>query len=148
MALFSRLRGGSSQDSTVARAVLAPAVLTMAADGRIDEAEILQLNNMLAFSPIFLPMGGKATADLIKAVLQDLKKNGADRVIIESARVMSPGLRETAFCFAMRVAMADGVLEESEKNVLVGTADRLQLSRESFDKIVEVVTMMQRSAAA
>ncbi|WP_420587199.1 tellurite resistance TerB family protein [Ruegeria sp.] len=130
------------------RVVLAPAVLTMAADGRIDEAEVVQLTNMLAFSPIFLPLGGKATGDMIKAVLKDLQKSGPDKVITESAQTLSPALRETAFCFAMRVAMADGVLEESEKNVLSGTASRMQLSQESFDSIIQVVTMMQRSAAA
>ncbi|MBO9445161.1 tellurite resistance TerB family protein [Ruegeria sp. R14_0] len=148
MALFSRLRGGSSQDTSIARAVLAPAVLTMAADGRIDDAEVIQLTNMLTFSPIFLPLGGKATGELIKTVLKDLQKSGPDKVITESAQLLSPALRETAFCFAMRVAMADGVLEESEKNVLSGTASRLQLSDQAFESIVHVVTMMQRSAAA
>lgn len=148
MALFSRLRGGSAPDTTIARAVLAPAVLTMAADGRIDDSETMQITNLCMFSPIFAPLGGKVVADLIKSILQDLGKRGADAVITECGQTLSPALRETAFCYAMRVAMADGVLDEAEKTVLGGTASRLMLDEATFGKIVDVVAMMQRPATA
>jgi len=149
MALFSKLRGvGSSPDTTIPRAVLAPAVLTMAADGSIDDSEILQLSNLCMFSPIYEPVGSKGVGDLVKDILQDLGKRGAESVIRDAADTLSPALRETAFCFAMRVAMADGVLDEGEKDALAGTASLMQLDQDAFGKIVDVVGMMQRPATA
>ncbi|MEO0939821.1 MAG: tellurite resistance TerB family protein [Pseudomonadota bacterium] len=149
MALFSRLRGGSSApDTTIARAVLAPAVLTMAADGSIDQSETTQLANMCMFSPIFAPLGGDGVSKLIADILTDLQKRGADAVITEAVQTLSPALRETSFCFAMRVAMADGVMDEGEKNALSGTASRMELPQEVFQQIITVVGMMQRPATA
>jgi len=150
MALFSRLRGGggTKPDTTIARAVLAPAVLSMAADGSIDQSEVAQLSNMCMFSPIFAPLGAEGVGTLIKDILTDLGKRGADTVINEAVAALSPALRETSFCFAMRVAMADGVMDEGEKNALSGTASRMQLAPDTFDKIIEVVAMMQRPASA
>lgn len=149
MTVFSqRPDDGSSPDTTIARAVLAPAVLTMAADGHIDETEIAQLTNLCMFSPIYEPVGPKVAGDLIKDILQDLGQRGAEPVIKEAAEALSPALCETAFCFAMRVAMADGVLDEGERDALSGTAALMQLDQDAFAKIVEVIAMMQRPATA
>jgi tellurite resistance protein len=149
MALFSRLRsGGGAPDTTIARAVLAPAVLTMAADGSVDKAELVQLNNVCGFSPIFGPLGPETVTRLVNEILNDLSKRGPHEVITEAAGKLSPALRETAFCFAMRIAMADGVLDDGEKAALSGTAARLELAPETFGKIVDVVAMMQRPATA
>ncbi|MEC8042212.1 MAG: tellurite resistance TerB family protein, partial [Pseudomonadota bacterium] len=128
MTVFSRLLGRSgtstqpSAEQAVAealdlavlpveaRAVLAPAVLTMASDGRATEAEMALLQNLCAFSPIFARLPEGAVLALIERILADLQEAGAEPVIENCAEVLPMELRETAFCFAMRVAMVDGVL--------------------------------------
>ncbi len=147
MAHFSQLRASTNPETSIPRAVLTPAVVTIAADGNIDDAEIAQLNNLVSFSPIFQGLSSDDLDDMTNSIMDDLLHSGAGQVIEASIQDMSPELRETAFCFAMRVAMADGVLDESEKNVLAGTAQQMQLPKETFESIFQVVTMMQRSAA-
>jgi len=148
MADFSELRSSNTTRSNIPHAVLAPAVATIASDGYIDDAEVAQLTNLVAFSPVFSGLGAADLDDMTNAIMDDVTQKGAEAVIDTSAEVLSPALRETAFCFAMRVAMADGFLDEKEKDVLAGTAQRMQLSRETFENVLHVITMMQRPASA
>ncbi|WP_176473940.1 tellurite resistance TerB family protein [Actibacterium ureilyticum] len=150
MGLFSKLRsGGGAQGSeayATAKAVITPAVLAMVADGSVDDAELIQIQNMCAFSPIFLAIGADQTKKAIHEALDELKTKGAAAAIDASAQALSPKLRETALCFAIRVTLADGVLDEGEKTAIIGTAQRLDVPPEVFQKIFDVVVMMQRHA--
>ncbi len=105
MALFSRLRsGGGAPDTTIARAVLAPAVLTMAADGSVDKAELVQLNNVCGFSPIFGPLGPETVTRLVTEILNDLSKRGPHEVITGGCgqAVSSPARDGVLLCHADR----------------------------------------------
>lgn len=164
MTVFSRLLGRSgtstqpSAEQAVAealdlavlpveaRAVLAPAVLTMASDGRATEAEMALLQNLCAFSPIFARLPEGAVLALIERILADLQEAGAEPVIENCAEVLPMDLRETAFCFAMRVAMVDGVLAHREKQALSEIAERFAMPDEVVDRIIDVVGMLQRAA--
>lgn len=158
MTFFSRLLGQNDTDQAAAvapldlgdlppeaRATLAPAVLTMAADGRIADAEQAMLRNLCAFSPLYarLPVG--SVEALIDSLLQDLKTLGAEAVIDQAAGVLKMPLRETAVCFAMRVAMVDGHLAHREKQALAEIAERFVLPDAVFAQIVDVVGMLQRA---
>lgn len=148
MGLFSKLRSSDAAQNNdayvTAKAVISPAVLAMVADGSVDEGELIQIQNMCAFSPIFHAIGAPETKRAIGEALDDLKTKGAAAVIDESAKTLSPKLRETALCFAIRVTLADGVLDEDEKTAIIGTAQRLSVPPEVFQKIFDVVVMMQR----
>lgn len=147
MGLFSKMRGGGEQNSTAydtAKAVISPAVLAMVADGSVDESELIQIQNMCAFSPIFHAIGAPETKRAIGDALEDLKTKGAATAMDDCAKTLSPKLRETALCFAIRVTLADGVLDDDEKTAIIGTAQRLSVPPETFQKIFDVVVMMQR----
>ncbi|MDA7964844.1 tellurite resistance TerB family protein [Ruegeria sp.] len=148
MALSSQGTEQPAQEPSLALAVLTPSVVTIASDGKINEAEIAQLSNLIAFSPIFAGLGADILDDMTNAVMDDLVKNGADQVIDGCIDALSPPLRETAFCFAARVAMADGILDDRERDVLSDMAEKLMLPAGTFEKVLSVVAMMQRSAQA
>jgi tellurite resistance protein len=57
-------------------------------------------------------------------------------------------LRETALCFAMRIALADGKIEEGEKASLAQTAAHMEIPLERFQQIFDVVAIMQRPPSA
>lgn len=61
---------------------------------------------------------------------------------------LSPKLRETAICFAIRTALVDGVLEDGEKKMLITMGEALGLSDKTFFKIFDVMVMMQRAPGA
>ncbi|RED13852.1 tellurite resistance TerB family protein [Pontivivens insulae] len=148
MALFSRLRGSKGPDTTIAKAVIAPSVLTMAADGRIDNSEIAQLANLCGFSPIFFGIEGKVISDLINQIISDVRAKGSEQVLREAAGVLSPALRETAFCFAARISLADGTIDRAEEATLAATAAVLEVNRDVLNKILDVVVILQRPANA
>lgn len=162
MSFMSRLRGAAAPVEPVApaapvepvfdaaalavpRAVLAPAVLTMAADGHVAEAEMAMLQNLCAFSPLYARLPEGAVEHMIGDLLEDLKSRGADEVIGQTADVLTRDLCETAFCYAMRLAMVDGVLVHREKQALSEIAERLALPDAKVDQIIEVIAMMQRA---
>jgi len=132
------------QDET-ARAVTAMQLLVAAADGEISTPETTQITNMCTFSPVFHAVGPDRTMDLAGDVVKELKAKGATEVFARSAAALSPKLRETAICFAIRTALADGVLEETEKKMLNTMGESLGLAEETFFKIFDVMVMMQRA---
>ena len=151
MGFFSNIRNKPSTESReakIAKGLITMPILTAAADGSIDEAEKLQILNMVAFSPVFGVVGVEATGKLIEEVLTGLKTKGAQAVFEDAIEPLSPALRETALCFAIRAALADGVLENSEKDMLVALGQRMGLPPESFMKIFDVMCMLQRGPNA
>ena len=147
MALFDKLFA-SKPDTTVARAILIPSIGVMASDGRVDERELLQLSNVVSFSPIFSPLDGKTLTGLFTDILTSFKKHGARAVYAEAKAVLSPGLRETAMCFALRIASADGRLEEGEREALSYLAAEFEISMETFEAMAMVLGIMQRPASS
>ena len=147
MALFDKLFA-SKPDTKIARAILIPSIGVMASDGRMDERELLQLNNVVSFSPIFSPLDGKTVTGLCSEILTSFKNRGARAVYAEAKAGLSPALRETAMCFALRIASADGRLDESEREALSYLAVEFEIPMETFEAMAMVLGMMQRPATA
>jgi len=139
---------GFYSDESIARAVLTPAISTMIADGEVSEFETTQIANLCAFSPIYLPLGGERVHNMIHEIINEIGSKGHPETIKQAAGSLSPALRETALCFALRVALADGHINENEKNSLVQTGHFMEIGQDVFERILSVVAMMQRPAAA
>ncbi len=148
MSIFNRLRGSSGGDTALAQAVLTPAVSTMIGDGEVDSSEIAQLINACSFSPVFFQLKESDLKGLIPTIIKEIKANGHDAAIQAAAGKLSPALRETALCFAVRIALADGKIEDGEKASLGQTAHHMQIAPDTFGKIFEVMVMMQRGPNA
>lgn len=152
MSLFSKLRGGTSQaaiqDAQIARSILTLPLLVSAADGKIDDVELLQISNMVAFSPVFHKIGADLARKLALEIMSELRAKGATEVFIQARDAMAMPQRETALCFAIRTALADGHLDKSEHEMLVKMGESLGIPPEKFVQIFEVMVMMQRPAAA
>lgn len=150
MSLLSGLRGGSRRSAGVetARAVLVPAALVAGADGKVVRAELIQLANLCAFSPIFADHDGNAMVKLLEGIAADFRARGANAVMNEAVAALSPALRETAMAFAMRVAMADGEVGEEEQQMLMAMSRHMELPDELTDTIFAVIAILQRPATA
>ncbi len=149
MSIFSRLRsGGRTSANDVARAVITPAVSTMIADGSIANAENDQLINMCRLSPLFRGFSGKEFSAIIVGIIDEIERSGHEATIAGAATTLTPALRETAFCFAARMAGADGKIEEGELASLQQTALHMEIASEAMGKILDVVAMMQRGPGA
>ena len=143
-----QLSAAPVSDQAIARSVLIPAVSTMIADGDVSEFELAQISNLCVFSPIYLPLGGEKVQMLVKDIIDEISTHGHPETIKRAAEMLSPALRETALCFAMRVALADGHVDDGEKNSLSQTGYFMGIEPAVFDNILSVVAMMQRPATA
>ncbi len=150
MGLFSNLRGTAptqAPSDAAARAVLTMPLLVAGADGNVDKAELDQIMNMCAFSPIFHAIGGERTSAIAREIADDRRTKGAEACFSTVKPAMTPKLAETAMCFAIRTAMADGNVSREELDMLVAMAGRLAMPVEKFRQIFDVMIMMQRRAA-
>ncbi len=152
MGMFSKLRSAGKpqvqQSEEIARGVLALPLLVAAADGQIDDAEINQILNMCSYSPIFHAIGAQRTLELGKEIVAQRANEGAEPVFARALEALPAPQRETALCFAVRAALADGHFDQSEKDMLMTMGERMGVPAEKFVQIFEVTAMMQRPAAA
>ena len=150
MGLFSNMRGkpATSGLDAIAKSILTMPLLVSAADGRIDKPEIEEIVNICSISPIFVPLGPERMVALIKEIVTDLSRRGAEAIFVEAAEGLSPALRETAICFAIRVAIADGYMAKEEDATLRAMAQRLNIAPAVYNGIIDVMAMLQRPAAA
>lgn len=139
---------GSGHEDAIARAVVVPAVFVMHADGSAHPSEMIQLANLCSFSPIFHSLGEARTQAVLEQVVHDVRGSDPRSVLDWAIALLSPALRETALLFAMRVAMANGDLEDDETQLLVGIAGDMGLPRSAFDTMFKVIAAMQRPATA
>ncbi|MBK0328373.1 tellurite resistance TerB family protein [Rhodobacteraceae bacterium F11138] len=150
MGLFSRFRkdecAAAERSCEVARSVLSMPFLIAAADGRMDDTELHQILNISTYSPIFLAIGVEQTLILARDIMRQLRAEGPRRVFDRAAASLDPDLRETALCFAIRIALADGRMGPREQELLVVMARRLDISEFRCRRILEVIAIMQRPA--
>ncbi|MEO0621461.1 MAG: tellurite resistance TerB family protein [Pseudomonadota bacterium] len=147
MKYFERFRAATeASDPETARAVLVPAICTMLADGEVEDEEIAQLDNVCAFSPIFAGFDGDQMTALVQGVMDDVRAQGRQAVLEGAGSALTPALAETALCFAARIALADGQIEPGEKAALLKTGQVLRIETATFQKVLDVVSMMQRPA--
>ena len=53
-------------------------------------------------------------------------------------------MRETALLFAIRIALADGRVDDGEKNALLGMAARFEIPGDQFVNMFDVMVALQR----
>jgi len=149
MGFFSKRRKTRhSADTRIARAVLTPAVSIMVADGEVADSELYQLQNLCAFSPIFFQLEPKDVQALMVSIFEEIKTSGQSNAIQNASATLSQPLRETALCFAARIAFADGYIDDGEKASFLEIAKHLDIPDATFVKILDVIAMLQRPATA
>lgn len=151
--MFSRKRrqeqdeGGDPVADTPG-AVLAAAVSAMVGDGEVNEAELLQLSTLCALSPIFAKISAGEINARTQAIVRRLSAEGHEAVIRRAAAQLSPRLRETAFAFAARIVVADGVINDEEVAAVNALGRWLEIDIETGRKILDVMRIMQRGPEA
>ncbi|WP_304800605.1 tellurite resistance TerB family protein [Pseudotabrizicola sp.] len=147
--LFTNLRtgaGGVSPVEAPARGILTMVMLIAAADGRVEATSIKQVVNMCSDSPLFHAIGRMRTHEIVQDILVKLRSQGADACLAEARVLLTSKQVETAMCFAVRTAMADGHIDDAALNKLAAMGERMGLPFDSFEEIVAVMQMLQRAA--
>lgn len=147
MPFLSKLRRSSPPaDEAIPRAVLIPSVSAIMADGDMQAEEVSQLSNLCTFSPIFHHIHPERLAEIVRELIAEIMEEGGANKLEQSAALLPQHLRETAFCFVVRIVMADATVTEQEKEALEKIAGVLGLDEMTVAQIYSVVQMMQRPA--
>lgn len=128
------------------RGLLAPSILIKFSDGKVENAELREIIGAIRFNPYLRSFDPETLSMLV----EEMSTVGMGLKAVEELSVMAealtPELRETAIAMALRIAVADGTLRDAEHKALVMLAMRLDIDPEQYNKMVEVVTILQRAA--
>lgn len=148
MGIFSSLKGKIEQRLDPQKAIMVVIVAALKADGRVEDNEVKQIRSICAWSPIYSSNSKDEDTELMNFADDFTDKEGIVSSIVIAAKSLSPALRETAFCFATRVILADGSVGDGEINFLEGLARDLAIGEEKAGQIIDVIATMSNGPAA
>jgi tellurite resistance protein len=124
-------------------------VFAAIADGTLVEEEKDIIVNVLQRMKIFkdyqiLKYYREDMKQLIVKSIQSFQENSPEEVLSEAIASLSPELHETAFAVAVDVIMSDGVIRESEQKTLDLLANKLSVTKDTINKITEVMSIKNR----
>jgi tellurite resistance protein len=131
---------------SIAEAFTAIPLAMSAVDGNLDEAELDCVGTYIGRMRIFKDYNNEKIAGMFTKLLDILDSNGvAD--LVKAAKLKLPNeLRETVFACAVDVAFADGVLVDTEKQLLKELYKFLEISEKTASMIIRVATIRNRGS--
>ena len=117
---------------------------TIAADGHISDEEAQSFNGIVNRMKLFRSQSGSDFTSMLDRLLGLLKKNGAGFLLEKGAEAISGDLSETAFATAVDLVLADGRVEDEEKQFLESMKNNLRIPDGVAEKIVEVMIIKNR----
>ncbi|MCK5876082.1 MAG: tellurite resistance TerB family protein [Candidatus Marithrix sp.] len=145
MGWFSTDNKPSSTDTfTKQEAFLAIALATSAADGSINESEAKSIFAYMLQMKMFDSIKEKQMSEMFKKLLAILQNEGVGGLVAIAKTSLPDELRETAFSCAVDIAFADGVVDDSEKELLNELQKILEVSDDIGGKIIDVMAIKNR----
>ncbi len=134
----------SSDKFNKQEAFLSIALATSAVDGSIDESESKHIFAYLLQMRMYEGYNNKQMSDLFEKLVAVLKNEGVGGLVTIAKSSLPSELRETAFTCAVDIALADGVIEDSEKELLEELQQVLDVSDDLGAKILEIMMIKNR----
>lgn len=147
MGLFDKIFQAAPEETKLTQQeAFAGIALAMAgADGSIAESEWAGIVNYIRRLRIYDNFSGPAFDKLFDKLFKILKKDGPSALVSASAAVLSDDLKLTAFACAVDIALADGVLEEEEKEIINQLAVALDVPEKTAISIIEVMIIKNKA---
>ena len=115
-----------------------------ACDGHIADEEVQSLFTMLGRMKMYQRYTEKNWSTLINRLLGLLKRKGVDELLDKATEALPPELRATAFTNACDIVLADGVVEDAEKEFLDKLQTRLEIPDEEAVTIVRIMVVKNK----
>ncbi|WP_294633794.1 tellurite resistance TerB family protein [uncultured Bacteroides sp.] len=115
------------------------------ADGSIAESEWAGIVNYIRRLRIYDNFSGPAFDKLFDKLFRILKNQGPSALVNASVESLSDDLKLTAFACAVDIALADGVLEEEEKEQINQLAEVLEIPDQTAISIIEVMIIKNKA---
>jgi len=146
MGFFSSSKTPSSADQfNKQEAFLAVALATSAADGKVDPSEVKAIFSYLLRMKMFEQYSEKEMSKIFEKLVKILQNEGPGGLVAIVNTSLPVELRETAFACAVDIALADGVVEDSEKALIEELQQVLEISEETAQAILQVMLIKNRN---
>lgn len=111
-------------------ALIQAMVLVSVSDGDMADSELDSIGRIVRFAPAFDGFNLDDLSSIAEACVAALSQDeGVDLIMANLLTKLDPGLRETAYAFALDIAAADGVIVEEEMTILEMLRHRLDIDR-------------------
>ncbi len=147
MGLFDKIFKAVPEDTklTQQEAFAGIAVAMAGADGSIGESEWRGIVDYIRRLRIYDNFSGPAFDKLFDKLFKILKKDGVSTLVKVSSDALTDDLKLTAFACAVDIALADGVIEDEEKDVINQLADVLNIPEKTAVSIIEVMIIKNKA---
>ncbi|HEY8505407.1 MAG TPA: tellurite resistance TerB family protein, partial [Gemmataceae bacterium] len=146
MGLFDNIFGGHTPNKQFGKGESFAAILlgAVASDGHIADEEVRGLVTIMARMKMYENWTDEKFNSMLNRILGMIKREGVDKVIERASEGLPEALRETAFANACDLVLADGVVEDEEKEFLDKLQKRLEITGDTALDIVQVMIIKNR----
>ena len=147
MGLFDKIFKEAPEETklTQQEAFAGIAVAMAGADGSISASEWDGIVTYIRRLRIYDNFSGPAFDKLFDKLFKILKKDGPGALVTASAEGLSDDMKLTAFACAVDIALADGVLEDEEKEIINQLAEALHIPEQIAVSIIEVMIIKNKA---
>lgn len=147
MGLFDKIfKQVPEEDKLTKQEAFAGIALAMAgADGSISQSEWDGIVNYIRRLRLYDNFSGPAFDKMFDKLFRILKNQGASALVSASVVGLPEDMKLTAFACAVDIALADGVLEDEEKDIINQLADTLSIPEETAVSIIEVLIIKNKA---
>ena len=147
MGLFDVVLGSESQTQTALNPEEAFAVIILmatASDGYLSVEQANSIISVLSRLELFKSYTHEMMNRLFEKILGILQGEGFNALFNAAKDSLSQDLREAAFAVATDLVLAEGIVDQEDKNFLNDLCQALGVSREIAIQIVEVILIKNR----
>jgi tellurite resistance protein len=119
---------------------------SVAVDEVINKEELMVVSQTIGRMQAFRRFHPQQVVNMLNNFLQIIKREGVGNIVNSAKNTLNKEMRETAFALAIDIILADGVVEQKEKEFLESLQEILGLSNELATKIVEVMIIKNKGA--
>ncbi|QDT33309.1 tellurite resistance TerB family protein [Thalassoglobus polymorphus] len=110
-----------------------------ACDGHTSDEEVRGVMKILGRMKLYSRLSDSNFGSMMDRLLGVLKKGGPEKLIQKSIPAIPPELRETAFVNACDIVLADGVVENDEKEFIDQMMRQLEIEGNRAKTIIKVM---------
>ena len=147
MGLFDKVFSNAPQAEPLnAQEAFAGIALAMAgADGSIAQSEWDGIVNYICRLRLYDNYSGPAFDKMFDKIFRILKNQGPSALVSAAVEGLPEDLKLTAFACAVDIALADGVVEEEEKEIINQLAEALNVPEQTAVQIIEVLIIKNKA---
>ena len=147
MGLFDKVFSKAPQAEPLnAQEAFAGIALALAgADGSIAQSEWDGIVNYICRLRLYDNYSGPAFDKMFDKIFRILKNQGPSALVSAAVEGLPEDLKLTAFACAVDIALADGVVEEEEKEIINQLAEALNVPEQTAVQIIEVLIIKNKA---